>query len=382
MSKPPTISVCETAKGWRVRTPPSLSPTGRERSQFFKDRPEADRKAKRIRLELASYGKAAPTERELIAITIARSKGIDLGQFVAALEEKDQYASTDLIAVSQLKSQFLTHHIEIQKSGPRHISSLKSRLGMFEEVYGGSAAGSISPQDVNLYLDKIKNPQTRQGHYLNLLQLFNFGVKRGLLEKNPMRLPGRSIDRPRVPYSPPQILSVPEAEKLLRAAAGPVRAFLTLACFAGLRSCEMSSCTTARPVLLWGDVRWADGHIHIRREIAKRTRKRDNERWVPITDALRTWLEPLRGKDGDRVIAYPESYLYEDLRTLAVKEGLKGWPSNAPRHSFASYFLAAYPERGAGELAQLMGNSEQVARQHYVRAIPKEVGAAYFQIRP
>jgi hypothetical protein len=52
-------------------------------------------------------------------------------------------------------------------------------------------------------------------------------------------------------------------------------------------------------------------------------------------------------------------------------------PTNALRHSYASYWLARSSKEGLGELSKRMGNSEAVCKRHYLETL----GAAWFKIR-
>jgi len=57
-------------------------------------------------------------------------------------------------------------------------------------------------------------------------------------------------------------------------------------------------------------------------------------------------------------------------------------PENGLRNSFASYFMTARSEAGAGELAREMGNSERIARSFYIRALEPRTGKEWFDCRP
>jgi hypothetical protein len=56
-------------------------------------------------------------------------------------------------------------------------------------------------------------------------------------------------------------------------------------------------------------------------------------------------------------------------------------PTNALRHSFASYWLACSSKEGLGEFSKRMGNSEAVCKRHYLETLTREEGLAWFKIR-
>ena len=66
--------------------------------------------------------------------------------------------------------------------------------------------------------------------------------------------------------------------------------------------------------------------------------------------------------------------LFERAKVEDVDNGL--------RHSYGSYWLAAHGgEQGVGALAVLMGNSEDIARTHYIAVLPSEVGKQWFKVK-
>jgi integrase len=70
-------------------------------------------------------------------------------------------------------------------------------------------------------------------------------------------------------------------------------------------------------------------------------------------------------------------------RTAKVREeaGFTGWPSNAMRHSFASYLLALCKD--APRVAHEMGHqSSGMLFQNYRKLVTAEEGKKYFQILP
>lgn len=366
-----------------LRVPSKFSQSGKVERYFFPTRRAAQDEKTRLEESIAEHGRgAAISQDERLALSMARKEGLSADQLLDAIRRfKDTPMAENAVRVSDLIDLFLKFHAEVKRSGLRHRSTLKSRLASFAAKHGAYSSDAIGPETITRYLDAIPDQQSRLNHYLSLSGFFNFAIERGHIGQHPMKVPNRIVQRPTVEYRPPDILKESEAVDMLEAAEGVNRVVLALGCFAGIRSCEMVPPGWKRPVLEWSDFDWKEGTIHIRREVAKKTRKRDNERWVPITDALRAWIEPMAKKSG-RVVDCPIREFYAGRGKLVEAAGLKEWPDNAPRHSYASYFLAAYPEKGAAALAQNMGNSETVARQHYIRALKRTDGEAWFALRP
>ena len=105
--------------------------------------------------------------------------------------------------------------------------------------------------------------------------------------------------------------------------------------------------------------------------------KTASRRFVPIQDNLAAWLEPYAGWSGN--VCPP------NLRKLLARDrkaaGIKNWPVNALRHSFASYHLAAFKDAAA--LALELGHTNAVLLfKHYRQLVRPESAAKYWNIRP
>jgi hypothetical protein len=64
------------------------------------------------------------------------------------------------------------------------------------------------------------------------------------------------------------------------------------------------------------------------------------------------------------------------VRAVKIAAGLGDWPIDVLRHSYGSNWLAVH-QNGAA-LAENMGNSVDVIRQHYRKAIPPAVAREYW----
>jgi integrase len=98
---------------------------------------------------------------------------------------------------------------------------------------------------------------------------------------------------------------------------------------------------------------------------------------VQIQDNFAAWLKPYIGRSG-KVCPPNLRKLLEADRKAA---GLKSWPSNALRHSFASYHLAHF--RDAAKLALELGHSGQdLIFRHYRELAKPDEAEKYWNIRP
>ena len=134
--------------------------------------------------------------------------------------------------------------------------------------------------------------------------------------------------------------------------------------FAGLRDAEIKR-------LDWNEIDLARGHIEVKAAKAKSARRR----LVPIQPNLASWLQPYSGLSG-RVVPPAARGKLEQVRKAA---GLKQWPKNGLRHSFASYRLAAIHD--APRVASELGHtSPQMLYSTYREVVRPEEAERYWNI--
>jgi integrase len=171
-----------------------------------------------------------------------------------------------------------------------------------------------------------------------------------------------------------EILSVEAAEKFLCTAlasshAASVIPYLCVSLFAGLRPGEALQ-------LRWEQIHLATGQI----EVLKSTSKVKETRFVVIEPLLAEWLLPYRKAHG-RIVGTNFAKDLKAIRELAgYNEESKPWPINVLRHTFGSYWLPVYQDRA--RLAEEMGNSVDVIKRFYKRAIPRQTAEEFWKIRP
>jgi integrase len=119
-------------------------------------------------------------------------------------------------------------------------------------------------------------------------------------------------------------------------------------------------------------------HIRVRAKHAKTAARR----LVDIQPNLRKWLLPYRGRTGK---VSPENLrvkLLADRKRAADAGALtRKWPSNALRHSFASYYLARFND--APKLALQLGHiGQDIIFRHYREVVTREEAKRYWKIEP
>jgi integrase len=244
------------------------------------------------------------------------------------------------------------------------------------DALGAKQAHEVLPGDIRKLLDAAPSESTARKIYKVVSLIFDYGKENRALAIHPMI----DIDRPEVAYVTPTTLTPSQFGILLNAADDQLLPYLAIAGFAGLRRSELVRQHADDDVLDWSDIDFNKRLITVRDTVAKATqRKHGDRRFIPMEDALVHWLGPIKRVHGS-VVPVRETVFSRQMRRLHAATGIAPEP-NALRHSFASYWLARAELEGVGALAKRMGNSESVARRHYIESLSPAEGQAWFAIR-
>lgn len=245
-----------------------------------------------------------------------------------------------------------------------YLKDLRNRLDRFAETFGERPAATIRAPEVDDWLRALElSPQSRNNYRTVLRTLFEFAVVRAYAVENPVEKTAKA----KVLRPAPAIFTPTQFRTLLEKSPRDLVPWLAIGGFAGLRSAE-----TER--LDWSEVDLARRLIRIEAEKAKTAQRR----LVHISDNLAAWLAPLAQKvgpvaDRDRVRV---------ARAQAVRAAkMTSWPTNALRHSFASYHLAHY-KNAALTAAELGHTSPTMLYRHYREVVLPDDAAAWWQVTP
>jgi integrase len=246
-----------------------------------------------------------------------------------------------------------------KQSGKRSnsVSTLACALKSFAQACQ-KPAGEVVAADIETWLYAGDyTPQTRKGRHTALSTAFNWLVKRKLVAGNPVA----AVDAPSVPYKRPEILTVDEIEKILRACEQHDPALIghvAMILFGGLRRGE-----SART--LKDDV--VGSKIQLDGSQTKLKKPRD----VVVTETLSAWLAVPGVELGGK-------HLFQRMKKIRELAGVE-IPQNALRHSAASY---ARELMGAIESARLLGHSETIAAKSYVANVTHSDAERFIALRP
>ena len=247
----------------------------------------------------------------------------------------------------------------------RYVETLRSHLNRFAASFQ-TGIGSVTTPLIEAWLHSLSvGPRARNNMRTSIVTLFRFARAQNYLAKG-QRTEVDDVSTAKDNGGAIGILQPKQMAHLMRAASGKDALYFALGGFAGIRSAEIIR-------LEWKDFNFVRGHITIAADKAKTATRR----LVPILPNLAEWLRPYHratGKlfrnrrDADSAIAF------------AKGEGIKPWPDNCLRHSFATYRLAAIAD--AGRVSLEMGNSPKELIKSYRELADEQDATAWFAIAP
>jgi len=338
---------------------------GRRSRKFFHTKAEADffaRDAHAQQTQLGCSSVTLPFELRLSAISCAEK----LKPFGKTLEDATDalIKSLKTTPVDLCSNSLVNEYLEIKRSkglSTSHIHDITNRFKIFVASFDSRSLAEITTADIEAWLQKYEG-QNHNNYLQRLTSLFNYAVKRGYLASNPVN----AIEKVKVRDKEVEILTVEQTAQFLGSLPERAMPFFAIGAFAGLRPREIER-------LDWSDVQLNEGFIRVRAKIAKTA----SNRLVDIQPNLKSWLSRLEKTSG------PVTPL--NLRRIRSatqqKIGLKRWPQDGLRHSYASYHLAHF--RNINELATQMGHTDtKLIFRHYRSVVSKDEAAKFWKIEP
>jgi integrase len=245
----------------------------------------------------------------------------------------------------------------------RYLKDLRNRLDRFAETFGERKIRELTAPEIAEWLRGLGlAPVTRNTFYLRVSALFSYAVECGWASNNPL---GKNM-KAKVIDSEPGVLTPQQFAKLLEVASSETLPYWTIGGFAGLRSRELER-------LEWHDIDFGDKVV----EVTPLKSKTASKRHVTMLPPLVAWLTPYRGRTGHICPVNLRTKLEADR----ARAGITNWPSNALRHSFASYHLAHFQD--AAKLALELGHSDSdMIFDHYRRRVRANVASTWWAIMP
>ena len=352
---------------WQVIAP---RPEGRGRTRkTFKHLPEAKTYFENVQVDFLNRGLGGLAFTDSVrsdaaaALDILQPFGITLADAARAYAKTHKLQTTSESLIVAL-DRFLAAK-DADGSRPRYVNDLRARLGRFVQDFPDRTVASVTAGEVGDWLGGLAvAPLTRNTFWLRLSAFWTFAASRGWAPENilaavpkaKVRADGHGIG----------ILKPEELARVLEAAAPETLPYWLLGAFAGLRSAELER-------LEWSDIHFESGLV----EVPALKSKTASRRFVEIQPNLAQWLAPYAGHQGK---VTPRGLRHRLPRDRQAGR-LTHWPSNALRHSFASYHLAHF--QNAAALALQLGHTDQdLIFRHYRELVRPTAAARYWSIVP
>jgi integrase len=363
-----------------VFVPRKLASSGKREAKYFPSKSQAIKFIKDFRSERQEHGKSGVTAQQREWIRFAQNElGGNLGLLPEVIRHWKRTGEVlSRIATDDAVKEFLN---SATRDYPNHrtLNDIKERLAKFRAAFSGRQVHEISTTDIEHFLERSSAGWDRWSVHKRLGPFWKFALRRKWTAVNPLA----EIPTPKTP-TPERLIYTPEQFQsmlwLAETDYPSLLPFVTLAGFAFLRTAELVGMYANEQILRWSDVHWDAGLIHVRPGVAKGTRRGSgDERYTPLTDAARSWLEPIKKESGPCVAMGAKKFgeLWREMTDVAKVPRI----DNGLRHSAISYSLAANPEHGVALTSQWAGNSEKTICKHYRRLIAPSLGKAWFSVR-
>jgi integrase len=343
---------------------------GKRQRKFFRTKDAALGALASIKTKLRKEGEKALLIPDAVRIE-ALECGALLAPYNASLTDAvrffvaHKHAAQRSCTVQAATDEYLKLQRRNQRSA-RHLDDLKYRLRTFKDSFGEKLMSALSVHELEEWLHGLGlSPKSTNNYHSVVSSLFSFALKRGYAGTNPLA----AIDKMRIPAKAPGILSPLQCQKLLSAAGARVLPLIAIQAFCGVRNAEILR-------LSWSDIDMARGFVHIAAEQAKGARRR----LVEMPENLKTWLLPYVGRAG-KLWSWSHVEYYLELKAARANAGIRKWPSNALRHSYASYHLAFH--QNAAALALQMGHTSQtMIFSNYREVVTPDEAQRYWSVKP
>jgi integrase len=348
---------------------------GKRVRKFFKTKGEAKAELDRLQTQISNEGLSAltiPDDLRIMAVKCAEQ----LQPFGKTIAEATRFYVDYLrrtersCTLAELVTSFVDAKTKDGASA-RYIKDLRLRLARAAESFGERKVATIEAREMDDWLRALPlGPQSRNNYRTVLHALFTYAVDRDYCLVNPVARTAKAklVDKPPAIFTPEQAASLLTYATpfIIHTNESYVLPALAIGLFAGLRQAEIAR-------LDWKEIDLARGFIEITANKAKTSRRR----LVTIEPNLAAWLAPYTKRSGN--VLPPNAR--NKIEAIWKRAGLKEWPDNGLRHSFASYHLAHFKD--ANRLALELGHgTTQMLFAHYRELVRPDEASRYWKIRP
>ena len=355
---------------WVVNLPPLLSSTAKRERRYFDTKKAAETFCTQQRIRLENYGTASTNlpagKIEEAQAAYEKLSGTGIG-LLEAVEQVLDWKSRRQSSIT-FKMMFLSF-IDAKKNtrSAAYLTALRCTLPRFAALHNRLtceiAASEIEEQLIGM------TPSVHNAFLRYLRAVFNFGIRRGWCDENPVkRIEMQSLKIRK------EILTNAQVTDLLKAVCEndfELLPYHLLCIFAGIRPKEVER-------LAWSNINIEERFIEVPDEKSKTAIRRI----VEMEPLLVRWLD-YYGRSGGSTVGdvTPRSNLRQRLREVRKAAGFERWPQDAPRRTFASCWLAVHSD--VNRLNNLMGHtSPEMLWRHYHKAVTQKQARGFWNIEP
>jgi len=373
MAKRASLEPKQTTKAhapWVVNLPPLLSSTEKRERRYFDTKRAAEIFCAQQRIRLENYGTASrmlppgKIEEASAAFEKLDGTGISLLEAVGQVLKWKQSRESSVTFKSMFES-----FIDAKKgkrSAP-YLTALRCTLPRFAALHEKLAC-EITAFEIENQLTGM-TPSVHNAFLRYLRAVFNFGIRRGWCDENPIkRIEMHSLKMRK------EILTNAQVTALLNAVCDndfELLPYHALCIFAGIRPKEVER-------LSWSNLNMEEHFIEVPDEKSKTAVRRIVEMESLLVRWLNYYVRRGGRTSGD---VTPSSNLRKRLRAVRKTAGFELWPQDAPRRTFASCWLAVHSD--VNRLNNLMGHtSPEMLWRHYHKAVTQKHARGFWQIEP
>lgn len=372
--KPIKLIPKKTAKGWCLNIPAQLTPAGKRQRQYFPSRDAAERKAAPLR----EMHRAGESRASILPPSLARlaERAFQLLEnrppedIVAAalawMESQSLSASSvtfrDAAAAYREAKSFRTH---------RYLENFRRFPDRFSK-FADTLISEIKTKDIEREISALP-ASARNTTLSHLAALWSFAIRREWARENPIQ----KVERAHVAAPGVPVLTAKQLRRLFVAALRlhpEIVPMMAIETFAGVRPAEAAK-------IRWEDIDPADNVLTVTATAAK-TRRARHVTLHPQAVAWLDWHRSTGGSTTGTICPHPEMTLRRYLRAIHDRAGIKPWPQDCLRHTFASVALAAGWRDIGGLCLDLGHTSQAMLHKHYHRAIRKVEADRVFAVAP
>jgi integrase len=359
---------------WRLNIPVHLSSTGRKQRLFFRTLKEAETAAEQIKTRQRNFGS---TLEQLSPVRISEAaeafKLLDASENKVSLlslvkhhlhQEAKRNASLELSSLFQ-------QYVDVKGSTTHHH---RRKLLNCQARFAALAHKKITDlehQDFEKILNKLTN--SMHNAELRLLHsIFNFALKRGYLEKNPVK----PLEFKNMVQSEVVTIPVETAEAVLVNALEyypQILPYRILTIYAGIRPHEVQK-------MLWSDIHLEEKGVVVRAEVSKIRIRRS----IDLSDNAVEWLKVAASAAPTSHIGPIVPFSYAVLRDTCVENWSAvcdtPYPKNSARHTFISCWLATH--NNIDKVTLMAGHTSKVMFQKYLKGVTKAEAEKFWSIYP